>query len=145
VGSIDGEIAGIVNSRMWDKSVGISLHTLAVKRGLRVGALLFASKMEHHIEFLGQEEVHIVAESPIGFKRWMIEYALENRSDRYPQLQHELGGVPTFTLTRELYFAVKESKLAGARPPTENDMKAAEVLRAPERYAQIPGYKRSQQ
>ena len=145
VGSIDGEIAGIVNSRLWDEKTGVSLHTLAVKRGLRVGALLFASKMEHHIEILGQNEVHIVAESPIGFKRWMIEYALENRAGSYPGLQHELGGVPTFTLTRDLYFAVKDSKLAGVRPPEEKDMSAASVLRAPEEYAQIPGYRRSRQ
>ena len=66
-------------------------YTLAIDRGLRIGAHLFAAKMEHHIEYLGQEEVFIVAESPIGFRRWMLEYNLESR----PAVWHELGGVPT--------------------------------------------------
>ena len=145
VGAVNGEIAGIVNSRMWDEKTGISLHTLAIRRGLRVGALLFASKMEHHMEYLGQDEVHIVAESPIGFKRWMIEYELENRAARYPALQHELGGVPTYTLTRALYEDVKSQKVAGTRPVGEKILAESMNLRAPEEYAQIPGYKRSKQ
>ncbi|MCK4899729.1 MAG: hypothetical protein KAS38_13175, partial [Anaerolineales bacterium] len=87
VGQIDGLLVGIVNSRMYSPELGISLHTLAVERGLRIGAHMFAAKMEHHIEYLGQEEVLITAESPIGFRRWMIEYDLEKREG-----QHELGG-----------------------------------------------------
>ena len=74
VGAIDGVIAGIVTSRHVRPGLGMSLHTLTIKRGLRVGAQLFAAKMEHHIDYLKEDEVHIVAESPIGFKRWMIEY-----------------------------------------------------------------------
>ena len=77
VGVIDGVLAGIVNGRLFDEKHGISYHTLTLKRGLRVGSHLFASKMEHHIEYLGQDEVWIVAESPIGHRRWMIEYPLE--------------------------------------------------------------------
>ena len=50
----------------------MSYHTLTVHRGLRCGAHMFAAKMEYHS--LGQDEVFIVAESFIGFKRWMIEY-----------------------------------------------------------------------
>jgi len=57
VGQIDGLLVGIVNSRMYSPELGISLHTLAIERGLRIGAHLFASKMEHHIEYLEQEEV----------------------------------------------------------------------------------------
>jgi hypothetical protein len=144
VGAIDGEIAGIVNSRMFDQPTGMSLHTLAVRRGLRIGALLFASKMEHHLEFLGQDEVHIVAESPIGFRRWMIEYQLENRSSRYPGLQHELGGVPTYTLTRDLYMAVREEKVAGVRPVDPALLATARVLRMPETYVQLPDFKRGE-
>ena len=142
VGVIDGEIVGIVNSRMWDNKTGISLHTMTIRRGLRIGAQLFASKMEHHIEYLNQEEVHIVAESPIGFRRWMIEYQLEDNSGKYPGLQHELGGVPTFTLTRDLYFKAKEKKVTGTRPVSPELLKSAEKLRMPEEYPQIPGFKR---
>lgn len=111
VGQVDGYLVGIVNGRMMDENVGISLHTLAIDRGLRVGAHLFASKMEHHIEYLGQREVLIVAESPIGFRRWMIEYCLEKTD-----IQHELGGASSFRLTRHLYYASKPRLVVGDRP-----------------------------
>jgi hypothetical protein len=144
VGVIDGEIAGIVNSRMWDAKTGISLHTMTIRRGLRIGAQLFASKMEHHIDYLNQDEVHIVAESPIGWRRWMIEYQLVDQSGGYPALQHELGGVPTFTLTRDLYLKAKPEKVTGTRPVPDDLLKSAEKLRMPEKYPQIPGFKRGQ-
>lgn len=111
VGQVDGYLVGIVNGRMMDKDVGISLHTLAIDRGLRVGSHLFASKMEHHIEYLGQKEVLIVAESPIGFRRWMIEYGLEMTN-----IQHELGGASSYKLTRKLYFDSKPRLVVGDRP-----------------------------
>jgi hypothetical protein len=142
VGAIEGEIAGIVNSRLVDEEVGMSLHTLTIKRGLRIGAQLFAAKMEHHLDVLGQKEVWIVAESPIGFRRWMIEYSLENREHLYPGVRHELGGVPTYVLTKELYDAVRNMKVSGVRPVDPAVLAAADVLKPPEEYPQIPGYKR---
>ncbi len=142
VGAIEGEIVGIVNSRLVDKNIGMSLHTLAIKRGLRIGAQLFAAKMEHHLEILEQKEVWIVAESPIGFRRWMVEYALENRENLYPQIRHELGGVPTYVLTKALYDAVRDQKVSGQRPINAKLLATADVLKTPEEYPQIPGYKR---
>ena len=142
VGAIDGEIAGIVTSRHVDEKVGMSYHTVAIKRGLRVGAHLFAAKMEHHLEILGEEEVWIVAESPIGFKRWMIEYELENREALYPKVHHELGGVPTYVLTRKLYDAVKSQKVTGTRPVPPQLLAGAATLKMPSKYPQIPGFKR---
>jgi hypothetical protein len=142
VGAIDGVIAGIVTSRHVKAGLGMSLHTLTIKRGLRVGAQLFAAKMEHHIDYLGENEVHIVAESPIGFKRWMIEYELEDRSAMYPDLRHELGGVPTFTLTRKLWEAVKPVKCTGVRPVPAELLKTADKLIMPDEYVQLPGWKR---
>jgi hypothetical protein len=111
VGQIDGILVGLVNSRMYSAETGMSLHTLAIDRGLRIGAHLFAAKMEHHIEYLGQKEVLIVAESPIGFRRWMIEYGLESTT-----IPHELGGAPAFRLTRQLYFDSKPRLVVGDRP-----------------------------
>jgi len=143
VGAINGEIAGLVTSRCVDENIGMSLHTLTVKRGLRIGAQLFAAKMEHHLELLEQKEVWIVAESPIGFKRWMIEYELDSAEDRYPGVQHELGGVPTYILTRKLYAAVREQKVTGTRPVPAEILATADILKAPGEYPQIPGYKRS--
>ena len=143
VGAINGVIAGIVNSRLVDEKIGMSLHTLTIKRGLRIGAQLFAAKMEHHLEILGQKEVWIVAESPIGFRRWMVEYALENRESLYPEVHHELGGVPTYVLSRGLYDVVRNEKVSGQRPADPELLATAEVLMAPEEYPQIPGFKRS--
>ena len=105
-------MVGMVNGRMWDQNIGISLHTLAIDRGLHVGAHLFASKMEYHIEHLGQQEVWITAESPIGFRRWMIEYGLIKQEG----VQHELGGATSYKLTRDLYFETKPRLVAGVRP-----------------------------
>jgi hypothetical protein len=145
VGAVDGTIVGIVNSRLVDEDIGMSLHTLAIKRGLRVGAQLFAAKMEHHLEILNQKEVWIVAESPIGFKRWMIEYELENRQSLFPGIRHELGGVPTYVLTRELYDIVRDEKVTGVRPVTPELLATADELKTPVEYPQIPGYKRGEQ
>jgi hypothetical protein len=106
LGTINGVIVGIVNGRMLDEKVGMSYHTMTLKQGLRIGAQLFAAKMEYHLDFLKQDEVWIVAESPNGFKRWMIEYELESR----PETWHELGGVPIYVLTRALWEKHKAAK-----------------------------------
>jgi hypothetical protein len=130
VGAVNGEIAGIVNGRLVNEKVGMSYHTMTLKRGARVGAQLFAAKMEYHFDFMNQDEVWIVAESPNGFKRWMIEYELEDRF----QCPHELGGVPTFVLTRELWEKHKANKNVGIRPAAElfpEVVKANEVLHMP--------------
>ena len=142
VGAIDGVIAGIVTSRHVTDKLGMSLHTLTIKRGLRIGAQLFAAKMENHIEVLGEDEVWVVAESPIGFKRWMIEYEMEDRSSQFPEVRHELGGVPTFALTRKLWDAVKSVKCTGTRPVSEEELKTAEKLKMPTEYPQIPDFRR---
>ena len=130
VGQVDGYAVGVVNGRMMDKDIGISYHTLAIDRGLRVGAHLFAAKMEHHIEFLGQQEVWITAESPIGFRRWMIEYGLIEQEG----VQHELGGATSYKLTREIYFETKARLVAGTRPVPEDllEQALAEILVADE-------------
>jgi hypothetical protein len=142
VGTINGVIAGIVTSRHVTPKLGMSLHTMTIKRGLRVGAQLFAAKMEHHLDILGEEEVYIVAESPNGFKRWMIEYELEDRSSQFPEVRHELGGVPTYVLTRPLWEAVRDVKCTGTRPVLDADLKTSAKLIMPSEYPQIPGFKR---
>jgi hypothetical protein len=115
VAQIGGELAAIVNGRTVSPSLGMSLHTLALRRGLRIGAHAFAAKMEYHIDILGQDEVLIVAESPIGFRRWMIEYQLEKRFET----AHELGGVPSYALTRELFDRARSTLVVGRRPVPE--------------------------
>jgi len=128
VGLIDGVLAGIVNGRVASPDVGMSYHTLTLRRGLRVGAHLFAAKMEYHVEYLGEKEVLIVAESPIGFRRWMIEYPLEKKFE----IQHELGGVPSWVLTRETYLAAKPRLVAGRRPVSPELLETARKILLPE-------------
>jgi len=128
VAQIDGELCAVVNGRMVNEDVGMSLHTLAMRRGLRIGAHAFAAKMEYHMDILGQKEVLIVAESPIGFRRWMIEYNLEKRFD----IAHELGGVPSWALTRELFDRARDTLVVGRRPvPEELLAKAHEAILPP--------------
>jgi len=128
VGTIDGVLAGIVNGRLFDERYGISYHTLALRRGLRVGSHLFAAKMEYHIEYLKQEEVWIVAESPIGHRRWMIEYPLRPKYE----IQHELGGAPSWTLTRETYFAAKPRLVTGTRPVSAELLATSYPIKEPD-------------
>lgn len=130
VAQIDGELAAIVNGRTVntpEKDIGMSYHTLALKRGLRVGAHAFAAKMEYHIDILKQKEVLIVAESPIGFRRWMIEYKLEER----PGVSHELGGVPSYALTKELFDRARATLCVGRRPVPEQLMAKAKAAILP--------------
>jgi hypothetical protein len=122
VGQVDGFLVGIVNGRMYTDEIGMSYHTLAIERGLRVGAHLFAAKMEHHLDYLGQSEVWITAESPIGFRRWMIEYGLQPKKDT----QHELGGASFYALTREIWQEAKRRLCVGDRPVSEKLLASAE-------------------
>ena len=126
-GLIDGVLAGMVNGRLVDAKVGMSYHTMTIRRGLRVGSHLFAAKMEYHIEHLGQDEVLIVAESPIGFRRWMIEYPLDKRYE----VQHELGGVPSWVLTRDTYMAAKPRLVSGRRPVSDELLAGAASIVLP--------------
>ncbi|MEE8568977.1 MAG: hypothetical protein V3S81_10215 [Anaerolineales bacterium] len=121
MGQIDGLLVGVVNTRLYSRELGISLHTLATERGLRIGAHLFAAQMEYSFEYIGQEEVLITAESPIGFRRWMIEYELIEREG-----QHELGGATPYGLTKELYYKHKDRLVAGERPVPEELLAVAE-------------------
>jgi hypothetical protein len=124
VGQIDGYVVGAVNGRLENEKVGMSYHTLAIDRGLRIGSHLFAAKMEYQMDYMGQEEVLIVAESPIGFRRWMIEYPLEPT-----KIPHELGGGDSYRLTREIYNKAKPRLVVGDRPvPPELMAKAEEAL-----------------
>jgi len=122
IGQVDGFLVGIVNGRMYTREVGMSYHTLAVERGLRIGAHLFAAKMEHHLEHLGQDEVWITAESPIGFRRWMIEYDLAPKEGA----QHELGGASYYVLTRALWDSAKPRLCVGDRPVPRKLLSLAE-------------------
>jgi hypothetical protein len=128
IAQIDGELCAVVNGRRVSEDTGMSLHTLAMRRGLRIGAHAFAAKMEYHVDILKQKEVLVVAESPIGFRRWMIEYNLEKRFE----VPHELGGVPSWALTEALFERARETLVVGRRPVPEALLaKAQEAILPP--------------
>ncbi len=127
VAQCDGHLAAVVNGRVVDRDTGMSLHTLGLRRGLRAGAHAFAAKMEYHLDVMGQKEVLIVAESPIGFRRWMIEYKLEKRF----HVPHELGGCPSWSLTKELFEAARKNLVVGHRPVPADLLKKAEAAILP--------------
>ncbi len=127
VAQINGELAAVVNGRSVSPDLGMSYHTLSLRRGLRVGAHAFAAKMEYHMDYLGHKEVLIVAESPIGFRRWMIEYKLEKRFD----ISHELGGVPSWSLTRELFDRARDTLVVGRRPVPKKLLEKAKAAILP--------------
>jgi hypothetical protein len=122
IGQVDGLLVGIVNGRMYTPEIGMSYHTLAIERGLRAGAHLFAAKMEYHLEYLGQEEVWVTAESPIGFRRWMIEYGLEPKEGE----QHELGGASFYSLTKKIWKEASPRLCVGDRPVPKDLLAVAE-------------------
>lgn len=124
VGLIDGEIAGTANNRAITQKKWMSLHTLAIKRGTRAGAHMFAAKQAHSMD-LGAEEILVTAESPIGFRRWMEEWGLEKREG----VQHELGGADTWAITKEIYERVKGSKVFGERPVPEDLLEKNKVIK----------------
>jgi hypothetical protein len=134
VAQIDGELVGIVNGRILNPEVGVSYHTLSLRGGLRIGAHIFATKMEYHLDVLKQKEVLVVAESTIGFRRWMTEYNLEKKF----HVPHELGGCPSWTLTKELYEKSKARLVQGVRPVPVDLMKKAEAAILPPRSLPLP-------
>ena len=122
IGIVDGKLAGIVNSRAYDQKTHVSYHTTALKRGARAGAHLFAAKHEHSIEYLGAEEILVTAESPIGFRRWIVEWGLQVR----PGAQHELGGAKTWVITKDIYYKVKPRLVLASRPVPDDLLKRSE-------------------
>lgn len=101
VGMIDGELAGLVNGRLMDEDINISLHTLTFMRGGRVGAVLFYCKAYYAFEVLGNLEFWSTYESYNG---WRIGgLAMAQPTYPWPEVQHELGGAKVYYVTKEYW------------------------------------------
>lgn len=136
VGLIDGEWAGFANGRLKNADINISLHTMAIMRGLRVGAIMYYAKAWYGFEILGNKEWWATYESYNGWMRWGVGMA--QPSYPWPEYQHELGGARIYYVTKEYWDqAVKTyvRQLVGAdlefNVPDEV-IKANEVLRLPD-------------
>jgi len=103
VGLIDGEWAGLANGRLMNEDINISLHTMALNRGLRVGAIMYYAKAYYAFEILGNKEFWATYESYNGWRRWAVGMA--QPSYPWPEYQHELGGARVYYVTKKYWDA----------------------------------------
>jgi hypothetical protein len=101
VGLIDGEWVGFANGRLQSEDVNISLHTMALARGSRIGAVMYYAKAYYAFEILGAKEYWATYESYNGWYRWGLGMA--QPSYPWPEVQHELGGARVFYVTRKYW------------------------------------------
>ena len=101
VGLIDGMWVGFANGRLMNEDINISLQSMALKRGLRIGAIMYYAKAQYGFEFIGNEEWWATYESYNGWKRWGLGMA--QPSYPWPEYQHELGGAKVFYITKKYW------------------------------------------
>jgi hypothetical protein len=101
VGLIDGEWVGFANGRLVSEDVNISLHTMALARGGRIGAIMYYAKAYYCFEILKNKEFWATYESYNGWRRWGLGMA--QPSYPWPDVQHELGGARVFYVTKKYW------------------------------------------
>ena len=129
----DGTLAGLVNARLLNDKIAISLHTIVFVRQAGVGYPLYLAKMEYAFETLGVEEWWPTFESYYGFRMGAIMTAAQQKP--WPEYQHELGGARVFYNTKEQWFSyIRPSykRELGYRPVPEDLLKVAEHPKMPD-------------
>jgi hypothetical protein len=101
VGLIDGLWVGFANGRLMNEDVNISLHTMALTRGGRIGAIMYYAKAYYGFEILGNKEWWATYESYNGWMRWGLGMA--QPSYPWPEYQHELGGARVYYVTKKYW------------------------------------------
>ena len=136
VGLIDGLWVGFANGRLLSEDINISLHTLALVRGGRIGAIMYYAKAYYGFEFLGNKEWWATYESYNGWARWGIGMA--QPSYPWPEYQHELGGARVYYVTKKYWDKVVKAyvrQMVGSDlifDVPDNVKKANEAMHAPE-------------
>lgn len=136
VGMIDGLWVGFANGRLMNEDINISLHTMALARGGRIGAIMYYAKAYYGFEILGNKEWWATYESYNGWMRWGLGMA--QPSYPWPEYQHELGGARVYYVTKK-YWDTAVKKYVGQMVGAELDFnvpdsvkKANAVMRAPD-------------
>jgi hypothetical protein len=136
VGMIDGLWAGFANGRLFNEDINISLHTMALVRGGRIGASMYYAKAYYGFEILGNKEWWATYESYNGWMRWGLGMA--QPSYPWPDQQHELGGAKIYYITKKYWDSLIKDYV---RQMVGSDLdfnvpasvvKANETFRAPE-------------
>ncbi len=109
IGLIDGVWAGFANGRLFDEDINISLHTMAMIRGGRIGAVMYYAKAYYGFEILGSKEWWATYESYNGWMRWGLGMA--QPSYPWPKVQHELGGARVYYINRQYWDKVVKAYL----------------------------------
>ncbi len=104
VGLIDGHWVGFANGRLMNEDINISLHTMALARGARIGAIMYYAKALYAFEILGNKEFWATYESYNGWHRWAVGMA--QPSYPWPEYQHELGGARVYYVTKKYWDSV---------------------------------------
>lgn len=137
VGLDDGAPVGIANGRMRDKEINISLHTMAFKRQINAGAILFYSKCWYAFEVCGANEFWATFESYNGWVLAGLNMGLPTYA--WPEVQHELGGAKVFVLNRDYWeLSIRDEyppQIARAQllgDPSADLLKRNETIRYPE-------------
>jgi hypothetical protein len=136
VGLIDGLWAGFANGRLMNEDINISLHTMALIRGGRIGAVMYYAKAYYGFEILGNKEWWATYESYNGWMRWGLGMA--QPSYPWPDVQHELGGAKVYYVTKKYWDQLVKNyvrQMVGADLEfnvPDSVIKANEVMRIPE-------------
>ena len=101
VGLIDGQWAGFANGRLMNEDINISLHTMALQRGGRIGAVMYYAKAYYGFEMLNMKEWWATYESYNGWMRGGLGMA--QPSYPWPDVQHELGGAKVYYVTKKYW------------------------------------------
>jgi hypothetical protein len=136
VGLIDGQWVGFANGRLMNADINISLHTMALARGGRIGAIMYYAKAYYGFELLGNKEWWATYESYNGWHRWGLGMA--QPSYPWPEYQHELGGARVYYVTKKYWDTTVKNyvrQMVGADlnfNVTDAVIKANEKMIAPE-------------
>lgn len=109
VGLIDGEWVGFADGRLKNEDINISLHTMALVRGARIGAIMYYVKAYYGFEILGNKEFQATYESYNGWYRWGLGMAQPTYP--WPEVQHELGGARVYYVTKKYWDTVVKDYL----------------------------------
>lgn len=129
----NGVLAGLVNARLWDEEVAISLHSLVTLRRVGAGTPLYFAKMEHAFDNLDMEEWRMTAESYYGFRMIFLKGA--GQAYPWPEYQYELGGARVFYNTKEQwnnYIKPSFEYMMGTRPVPDDLLEVAKEPELPD-------------